>query len=101
MKCFCPFPRLSASSLVLAALLTYGAAGAEEKVKTYEKGDVPLIPSSDCYSVGEEVAAQKGGALARSTASMQDGREMCIVVVLFPASDGQRPQRAEILVPFD
>lgn len=101
MKCFCPFPRLSASSLVLAALLTYGAAGAEEKVKTYEKGDVPLIPSSDCYSVGEEVAAQKGGALARAIASTQDGRDMCIVVVLIPASDGQRPQRAEILVPVD
>ena len=101
MKSFCPSARLSASSLVMAALLTHGAAGADEKVETDENGDVPLISSPDCYSVGEEVAAQKGGLLARSTASTQDGREMCIVVVLIPASDGQRPQRVEFLVPFD
>lgn len=85
----------------MAALLTHGAAGADEKVETDENGGVPLISSSDCYSVGEEVAAQKGGFLARSTASTQDGRKMCIVVVMIPASDGQRPQRVEILVPFD
>lgn len=101
MKSFCPFARLSASSLVLAALLTHGAAGAEEEVETDEKGDVPLISSHDCYSVGEEVAAQKGGTLARATTSTRDERKMCTVVVLFPASDGQRPRRAEILVPFD
>lgn len=101
MKSFCPSARPSASSLFLAILLMHSAAGADEKVKTNEKGDMPLISSPDCNSVGEEVAAQKSGFLARSTSLTQDGRKMCIVVVMIPASDGQRPQRVEILVPFD
>lgn len=100
MKSYCSFARLS-GSLVLAAILMHGAARADEEVETDAKGVLPPISSLDCYSEGEEVATQRGGTLARSTSSTQDGREMCIVVVLIPASDGQRPQRLEILVPLD
>jgi hypothetical protein len=55
--------------------------------------------AADCYSVGQQVAAQKGGQLAKARPETRRGKTVCVVVVLIPAKDGQRPRRAEIVVP--
>ncbi|WP_311029194.1 hypothetical protein [Mesorhizobium koreense] len=55
--------------------------------------------AADCYSVGQQVAAQKGGQLAKARPETRGGKTVCVVVVLIPAKDGQRPRRAEIVVP--
>lgn len=55
--------------------------------------------AADCYSVGQRVAAQNGGQLARATPETRRGNTVCVVVVLIPAKDGQRPRRVEIVVP--
>jgi hypothetical protein len=57
--------------------------------------------AADCYSVGERVAAQNGGRLARASSQTRGGKTVCVVVVLVPGKGGQRPRRAEIVVPAD
>ncbi len=60
----------------------------------------PVVPvASDCYAVGQQVAAQKGGTLAKASQATRGGRTVCVIVVLVPGKDGQRPRRAEIVVP--
>lgn len=55
--------------------------------------------AADCYSVGQQVAAQNGGQLAKARPETRHGKTVCVVVVLIPAKNGQRPRRAEIVVP--
>ena len=52
----------------------------------------------DCYSIGLQVAADNGGTLAKASATTQDGQTVCIIVVLVPGKEGQRPRRAEFVV---
>jgi len=65
----------------------------------------PSFPSplqtvqADCYAIGQQVAAQNGGQLARASASNRGGQQVCVIVVLVPGKDGQRPRRAEFVVP--
>ncbi|CAN0653437.1 conserved exported protein of unknown function [Nitratireductor aquimarinus] len=53
----------------------------------------------DCYSVGSRVAAQNGGQLVQATAEDQGGKTVCRVVVVIPGGNGERPKRAEFVVP--
>ena len=55
--------------------------------------------AADCYAVGQEVAAQKGGTLAKASSSTRGGQAVCVIVVLVPGKDGERPRRAEVVVP--
>jgi hypothetical protein len=58
-----------------------------------------IVTQADCYSIGQQVAAQSGGTLARASSSTQGGRPVCVIVVLVPGKEGQRPRRREIVVP--
>ena len=58
-----------------------------------------VLIQSDCYAIGEQVAAQNGGTLAKASPSTQGGRPVCVIVVLVPGKDGQRPRRTEVVVP--
>lgn len=58
-----------------------------------------LVAQADCYAIGQQVAAERGGQLARASEANQGGRPVCVVVVLVPGKDGQRPRRTEIVVP--
>ena len=55
--------------------------------------------AADCSSVGQQVADSQGGTLARATSVVQNGKEVCVVVVLIPGKDGERPRRVEVAVP--
>ncbi|MDI6026508.1 hypothetical protein QBK99_09940 [Corticibacterium sp. UT-5YL-CI-8] len=55
--------------------------------------------AGDCYAIGQQVAAQNGGQLARATAQNRGGQTVCVIVVLVPGRDGERPRRAEFVVP--
>jgi hypothetical protein len=59
----------------------------------------PTVAAADCFSIGQQVAAQNGGTLARATPATQDGQPVCRIVVLLPAKEGERPRRAEFVVP--
>ncbi|WP_245415845.1 MULTISPECIES: hypothetical protein [Mesorhizobium] len=95
MSYFYSFMRHAIAALVAATFIAapigeVAAAPAEAPVQ---------VAQADCYAIGQQVAAQNGGTLARATASNQGGQPVCVIVVLVPGKDGQRPRRAEFVVP--
>ena len=88
MTTFRFLPRLIFAGLVTAGLLAPVAAQQQM-----------AQASGDCYAIGMQQAAQEGGQLARATAEMRGNQQVCVIVVLMPARDGQRPRRKEIVVP--
>ncbi len=61
-------------------------------------GMVSLV-AGDCYAIGQQVAAENGGTLAKASPATQGGQAVCRIVVLLPAKAGERPRRAEFVVP--
>ena len=61
--------------------------------------DAVQVAAADCYSIGEQVAAQHGGTLAKASASNRGGQTVCHIVVLVPGKDGARPRRIQVDVP--
>ena len=87
---------LVAGIVALGAIASPGLAARIELAGP--QSDVVLV-QSDCYSIGEQVAAQYGGTLARAKSSTQGGQPVCVIVVLVPGKDGQQPRRTEVVVP--
>lgn len=56
------------------------------------------VAGADCYSIGQQVAADNGGTLAKASVTTRDGQTFCVIVVLVPGKEGQRPRRAEFVV---
>lgn len=84
------------SAFAAAAVLMAGAAAAQQL------GDQPFQfaqGAADCYTVGQRVAAENGGTLAKASAETRGGQTVCRIVVVVPAGNGERPRRAEFVVP--
>lgn len=87
------------------ALLSLGAAGLAVSqagalpVPAPQKHDTVRRVAADCYSIGQQVAAQNGGTLAKASQATRGGQAVCVIVVLVPGKEGERPRRAEIVVP--
>lgn len=62
---------------------------------------VSSVFAADCTEVGKRTATQQGGMLARSMPIVKDGRNMCVVVVVVPAHNGEKSRRIEVTVPAD
>lgn len=93
--------RFSVGSMVLAlcaGILLAPQAGAAPWLQP-SRSDAVITVASDCYAVGQQVAAQHGGQLAKASSSTRGGQAVCVIVVLVPGKDGQRPRRAEVVVP--
>src|SRR5262245_40453840 len=73
-----------------AAALPTASIGTEGIVKAV---------ASNCYAIGEQVAVQNGGTLAKAAPSTQGGQPVCVVVILVPGKGGQRPRRVQLVVP--
>jgi hypothetical protein len=89
--------RLLAAALV-AGVFASPRAMAGQAYNSTDGGEV-MVAAADCHSVGEQVAAQYGGTLARVSQQNRGGQTVCVVVVLIPAKDGQHPRRTEVVVP--
>ena len=50
----------------------------------------PPAAAADCYSIGQQVAAQNGGTLAKASEANRGGQAVCVIVVLVPGKDGER-----------
>lgn len=94
------------SALLLATLLAgagmtaHAAPSAAASVDREVEETRPLyMAASDCHAVGQQVASENGGQLARATPASQGGRLVCVIVVLVPGKDGERPRRMEVVVP--
>lgn len=64
-----------------------------------QKSSLLVAAAGDCAAVGERVAAEQGGQLAKATPTTRNGQAKCVVVVLVPGRDGERPRRVEVEVP--
>lgn len=82
----------------LCAAGLFAASAQASPMPVTETGEY-LVAAADCYSIGQQVADQHGGTLARASESNQGGQSVCVIVVLVPAKDGQRPRRVEVVVP--
>ncbi|QEE11733.1 hypothetical protein [Bartonella krasnovii] len=57
------------------------------------------VMAAGCAEVGKRVATQEKGVLVRSKLVVQDGRDMCAIVVVIPARNGEKLRRVEAFVP--
>jgi len=55
--------------------------------------------SVNCTAIGQRVAAEQAGQLTKSTPAVQNGRNVCVVVVIVPGKGEEKPRRVEIAVP--
>jgi predicted proteasome-type protease len=88
---------------LLAATAAAGALAISQAIASQagpaaDNGEV-MMAAADCYSIGEQVAAQNGGTLAKASQQNRGGQTVCVIVVLVPGKDGQRPRRTEVVVP--
>ena len=82
----------------MAGLLTAGSFASPAAAQA-AGGEYQVAQGGDCYAIGMQHAAAEGGQLARATAETRGSQRVCVIVVLMPAKDGQRPRRKEIVVP--
>jgi hypothetical protein len=97
MKGFRPVLRSATITLSALAMLASQAAATPAVPLVVESVVVPV--QGDCYAIGAQIAAQNGGTLARASPSTQGGRPVCVIVVLVPGKEGQRPRRVQMVVP--
>lgn len=86
-------------SAVLALCAGSLAAEAAPRVDRIEAPSAVVTVQANCYAIGQQVAAQNGGTLARASLSNRGGRPVCVIVVVVPGRDGQRGRRQEFVVP--
>ena len=58
-----------------------------------------LLAQNNCFAVGQSIARERGVTLVAAEAAVQNGRSVCKIVVLVPATNGERPKREVIYVP--
>lgn len=97
MKRFVNNLRSAIATAVAATLLASQVVA--QPIGRPERVDPFVTVQADCYSIGQEIAAQNGGTLARASQSEQGGQTVCVIVVLVPGKDGQRPRRQQFVVP--
>jgi hypothetical protein len=87
------FPVICLTALLVGEALWPAVAAAQAHGMTMQ------LAAADCYAVGQRLAAETGGQLARATPATRDGQPVCRIVILVPGRDGERPRRAEYVVP--
>lgn len=95
--------RWSCAALVLLALGVNGAAAAYPAAggpypRAAALGEV-LVAQGGCSAAAQQAAAQSGGQVLSVQTADRGGQTVCIVTVLVPAQDGNRPRRQTITIP--
>lgn len=101
MKRFVTHIRLWISGLAVAGLATAHAAASPLRSAGPAYKETVILAQSDCYAIGQQVAAENGGTLARASQAQRGGQAVCVIVVLVPGKNGERPRRTEIIVPLN
>lgn len=81
--------------LLAAASVAAGTPVAAEPSRTLPA----LLASADCSHAAAEAAAETGGRVLSVSSRSQDGRVVCVVTVLVPSEDGDRPRKRIVVVP--
>ncbi|PBC02611.1 hypothetical protein [Mesorhizobium sp. WSM3860] len=99
MKTFCSHIR--AATLALAAVGLFASPATAMPLVEPSVDEPVVLAANDCYAIGQQVAAQNGGTLAKASQATRGGQQVCVIVVLVPGKEGQRPRRTEIVVPLN
>lgn len=94
--------KLSALTLVFlmaAAVVGSPANSASLPIIVPHKAKLVVTAADGCAAAGQRVAAAQGGTLTKATPAVQGGKNVCVIVVLVPGRDGERPRRVEVAVP--
>ena len=83
---------------LLPALLAAAMLGATPAMAD-DLGEPMMFAGADCYGIGQQIAAQSGGTLAKASQADRGGQPVCVIVVLVPGKEGERPRREEYVVP--
>lgn len=88
------------AAALLALTLAVPAMAMPLRYPALETSPVVTVQGGDCYAIGQRMAGQRGGTLAKATEQNQGGRSVCVIVILLPGdSYGQRPSRQQYVVP--
>jgi len=93
-------------TLYALLLVTFGgvnAAGASYAVapgswSPAEPADEVRVAQGGCSAAAAQAAAQSGGQVLSVQTAERGGQTVCIVTVLVPARDGERPRRQTITI---
>lgn len=90
-------------SALLAITIGLGALAVSPS-ETFAKGLAPasfgpLVQAGGCFAIGQAQAANAGGVLSSADEAVQNGAPVCRIVIVIPASDGNRARRVEMIVP--
>jgi hypothetical protein len=90
---------LRSAVIAFSGLAFFASQAGATPVVPLEAGNMLVRVQSDCYAIGEQIAAQNGGTLAKASPSSQGGQPVCVIVILVPGKDGERPRRVQMVVP--
>jgi hypothetical protein len=100
MKQLLAFAALSALMIAFGALAFGPAAFAGTLNSVSSDNFSPVVQvDADCYAIGDRIAQEQGGTLAKAVPVTVDGQPMCKIVVLVPGAEGERPKRMEFFEP--
>lgn len=77
--------------IFLAAMLALLPTGA------MAQADVQIAQDA-CQVAGQRVAAERGATLLAAEAVQRNGQALCEIVILTPATDGERAKREVVVV---
>lgn len=52
--------------------------------------------AADCLVTGQQYAVEQGGTLTKADIATKDGKNVCVIIVLVPGKDGERPKRLSV-----
>jgi len=55
--------------------------------------------AADCTAIGRRIATEQGGQLTKTVPVVQNGRNICVVIIIVPGRNGEKPRRVEVAVP--
>lgn len=100
---------LVSAVLVCAALGPASAAWTGDAIGRFEPAAAHAQPvqgkslvrmaQGGCSAAASQAAAQTGGQVLSVQTAQRGGRTVCIVTVLIPGRDGDRPRRQTITIP--
>lgn len=82
-----------------AAAMSWTGAGPEGRQEHHTRERATLVAQGSCSAAASQAAAQSGGQVLSVSVTQQGGRTICVVTVLVPGRDGDRPRRVTVSIP--
>lgn len=58
-----------------------------------------MVAQDSCFAAGQKYSNAEGATLVGAESTTKDGKSVCKVVVLYEASNGNRPRREIVYLP--